>query len=102
MAVARAKVTADYRQYLLERLRDPAEAVEYLNAALEEDDGPVFLLALRDVAEAHGIGKVAAEAHLNRENVYRILSQRGNPRWSSIGALLHALGLQLTIKPAEG
>lgn len=42
-----------YQQDLIESLRDPREAEEYLNAALEEDDPELFLLALRNVAEVN-------------------------------------------------
>ena len=45
-----------YETGLFERLRDPSYAMEYLRAALEdEDDGAsaVFLQALRDVEEAN-------------------------------------------------
>jgi len=43
-----------YQPDLIESLRDAGEAKEYLNAALEEDDPELFLLALRNVAEAQG------------------------------------------------
>jgi DNA-binding phage protein len=42
----------DYQSSLLEALKDPTEAAEYLNAALEEDDIELFLLAIRNVSEA--------------------------------------------------
>ena len=55
--------TVDYRERLLARLKDPEEAAAYINAAFEEKDMPeVLLLALRDVAEANGISKVARKA----------------------------------------
>lgn len=100
-AKAPAKASASYKEGLTKRLQDAEYAAEYLSAALEDEDASVFMLALRDVAEAHGISRVAEEAELNRENLYRILSKSGNPRWSSIGALLRALGLQLSVRPAE-
>ena len=46
--------TKNYQEELIEDLKDPSEAANYLNAALEDADPEVFLLALRDVAEAHG------------------------------------------------
>lgn len=49
------KPTKSYQESLLTSLRDPDEAAEYLNAALEDDDEQVFLLALRNVAEANGL-----------------------------------------------
>jgi probable addiction module antidote protein len=95
------ELTQDYKEFLYERLQDPAEAAEYLNAALEDEDATVFLLALRDVAEVSGMTKVAKAAALNRENVYRILSDQGNPRLSSMLALLRAVGVQLQVKPQK-
>jgi probable addiction module antidote protein len=95
------QVTIPYEQGLFEDLRDPEEAIAYLNAALEDEDQRVFLLALRDVAEARGVSQLAREAQLNRENLYRILSPNGNPQLSSLTALLRSLGLRLAIHPAE-
>ena len=43
-----------YQEYLIESLRDPREAEAYLNAALEEEDQELFLLALKNVSEAQG------------------------------------------------
>lgn len=94
-----AKLTKSYKEHLYERLKDPAQAAGYLNTILEEEDVEVFLLALRHVADARGITKVAAAAGLNRENIYRILSDQGNPRLSSMVALLQAVGIQLQVKP---
>jgi probable addiction module antidote protein len=93
-------VSVDYRIGLLEDLADPEEAAAYLNAALEEGDQQVFLLALRDVAEARGMSQVAREARLNRENMYRMLSPAGNPQMSSLNALLRSIGLRLTVEAA--
>jgi probable addiction module antidote protein len=91
-------LTKSYRDSLLESLQDQAEAAAYLDASLEDEDSRVFFLALRDVAEARGISHVAAEADLNRESLYRMLSEEGNPRLSSLDALLRALGLRLAVE----
>jgi probable addiction module antidote protein len=89
----------NYRQDRMERLKDPDEAVEYLKACLEETDMPeLFLVALRDVAEARGISRLARDAHLNRENLYKILSKEGNPKFESLYAILDALGLKLSVE----
>lgn len=89
-----------YEDTLNELLADPAEAAAYLNAALEEGDAAGFLLALKDVANVHGgIGQLSEAAELNRESMYRMLSEDGNPRISSLNAVLHALGLRLAITP---
>ena len=92
------KTRRAYQPDLIESLRDSGEAEEYLNAALEENDPELFLLALRNVAEAQGgIAQLAEKAKLNRESLYRMLSDRGNPEFRSLDALLHALGFRLTV-----
>ncbi len=92
-----SRLTKDYRESLLQALQDPGEAAEYLTAALEEGESAVFLLALRDVADARGVSTLAAKAQLNRENLYRMLSEHGNPQLDSLTALLDALDLRLAV-----
>ncbi len=89
-----------YREGLLEALQDPEEAAAYINAAMEEGNEKLLLVALRDVAEAHGMTSVARKARVNRENLYRMLSKKGNPRLENIEAVLEACGLKLTVTPA--
>jgi probable addiction module antidote protein len=92
-----SRLTKNYRESLLQDLQDPREAAEYLTAALEEGDSAVFLLALRDVADARGLSTLAAKAQLNRENLYRMLSEHGNTQLDSLTALLDALDLRLAV-----
>lgn len=95
------KVTS-YQEDLIEALKDPKEAAAYLNAAIEEGDREVFLLALRNVAQAHGgMSQIAKKTHLKRESLYRMLSKKGNPEIKSIFNLLHAIGLKLTVEPED-
>ena len=94
--------TRNFEEVLAEDLEDPAEAAEYLNACLEDGDPRVFLLALRDVARARGgVAKLAEATELNREHLYRMLSENGNPELSSLEALLDALGFRLSISLKE-
>ena len=95
------KISRPYKPELLKALQDPAEAAEYLNAALEEDSNELFLLALRNVAEAHGMKKLAITSQLNRESMYRMLSEQGNPQLSSLTAILRQLGLKLAVEVEE-
>ena len=92
------KVTERYVDGLMESLKDPEEAAAYLNAALEEGSQEVFLVALRDVAEARGISRIARQSKLNRENLYRILSKKGNPQLASLRSILKSVGLQLAVE----
>ena len=90
----------NYKKHLLKQLKKPKEAAAYLNAALQDDDPHAFLLALRDIAEAQGgMTQLAKETTLNRENLYRTFSSRGNPRFFNLVAVLDAVGLQLSIHP---
>ena len=89
-----------YQSNLLEALKDPSEAVEYLNAALEDGEPEVFLLALRNVVDSYGgMGKLAASTSLNRENIYRMLSTKGNPEFFSLSTVLDAIGFRLAVEP---
>ena len=93
--------TESYRERLLESLKNPDEAAHYLNACLEDEDPRVFLLALRDVAGAHGgIRALSRDTQLNRESLYRTLSKAGNPSLDSLAAVLQALGLRLSVQSA--
>jgi probable addiction module antidote protein len=59
-----------------------------------------LLLGLRRVAEAHGMSRVAAAAELSRESLYRSLSAEGNPRLSTLVAVLRVAGLRLSVREA--
>ncbi len=96
----------NYEDSLKERLQDTEYAKEYLSVALEEyeADGDIdaFLLALRDVAQARGgLSQLAARTDLNRLNLYRALSEEGNPKLNTVGAILHGLGFRLSVEPLE-
>jgi len=87
---------------MIRRLRKDSEfAAEYLKAAIEESDEPrVLLVALRHLAQAHGIAKVAKAAGIERESLYRALSEKGNPRLSTLVAVTKVIGLRLTVESA--
>lgn len=93
------KITG-YQEDLIESLKDPREAAEYLNAAIEDGDKEVFLLAMRNVAQAHGgMTAIAKKARINRESLYRMLSRKGNPELKSVLNLLNVVGLKISIEP---
>lgn len=96
------KTSVSHDETIVRRLKnDPEFAAEYLKAALEDEDEPrVLLIALRHLAEAQGIAKVAKAAGVQRESLYRALSPRGNPRLSTLVAVTRAIGLKLTVKAA--
>jgi probable addiction module antidote protein len=90
-----------YNKKLIERLKKPKEAAAYLNAALQDEDLRVFLVALRDVATARGgIAYLAKETELNRESLYKTLSLNGNPTITNLFHILEILGLEINLRPA--
>ena len=95
------KLTKDHQKSLLETLKDPREAAEYLNAALEEGDNELFLLALKNVVKASGVTNIARKTHLNRENLYKMLSEKGNPELTSLWSILSSIGLKMSIDTAS-
>ena len=92
------KVVERYDENLKKSLIDPVEAAEYVNAALEDGSQEIFMMALKDVADARGISQLARQSNLNRENLYRIFSTKGNPKLTSLNSVLHSMGLKLAIE----
>ena len=93
--------TEPYPSNLLKSLTRPDDAAHYLNACLDDEDARVFLLALRNVADAHGgIRALSRDSQLNRESLYRMLSKSGNPSLDSLAAVLNACGLRLAVQSA--
>lgn len=82
--------------------RDPGYAVELLNSILEDGDQGELLIALRQMADAFGgVRSVAKSAELNPSQLYRTLSDKGNPEVRSLTAILRAMGLRLAIQPIQ-
>lgn len=62
----------------------------------------VLLVALRRIAESRGgIAKVAKAAGIERESLYRALSAKGNPRLSTLVAVVRAVSLKLTVEASS-
>lgn len=100
------KNTTSYHDELIQSLKNSKEADLYLRIAMEEyqEDGDTeaLLVALRNVTEARGgMGQLAKKTHLNRQNLYHVLSDRGNPTLDTFGLILKGLGYKLAIHPDE-
>lgn len=84
-----------------DHLKTDVERAAYLEALLEDGDSRVITIGLRELAEsAGGMAVIAERTGLSRETLYRTLSADGNPRLDTLSALLHALGLRLSVTPA--
>ena len=71
--------------------------VEYLNAALEEQDPAFFAKAIGDVARARGMTAIAEASGVGRQSLYRALSSDGNPRLETLFRVLETLDLRLVV-----
>ena len=92
----------NYREDLLERLKDADYAAEYLAQVLAEKDKATFLVALKDVVEATGgMSAMAKRVGLKRQSLYKVFSKRGNPTLETLQAILAALGLRVTVATAK-
>ena len=87
---------------MVERFKkDPNLAIELLNSILEEGDQGELMVTLRQMAKASGgINKIAETANLNSTQIYRTLSEQGNPELRSLSAILKAMGLRLEVRTA--
>ncbi len=89
-----------YDDYLTNSLTDPTEAAAYLDAIMELADHTALLLALRQVAKAHGMAEVARRADVGDKTLFKALSEDGNPTLDTVNKVLHAMGLRLSVTPA--
>ena len=87
-----------YQDTLIQALKDPEEAVGYLNAVLETKDPRMFLVALRNVVEAQGgMLHLSRKIKMSRTNLYKMLSKNGHPEIQSLHKVLEAFGLSLSV-----
>ena len=74
---------------------------EYLNAALEDENPDVFLVAISDVAKGWGMAQLAKDTGLGRESLYKALAPGAKPRYDTVLKLIRALGVELHAVPAH-
>jgi len=78
-------------------LDSPEMIQEYIQAAIEDGDSVTLRLALADVAKVKGMSAIAESTNLNRQNLYKSLSENGNPSFNTINKVLTACGLKLQV-----
>jgi len=84
-----------------EYLETEEDPITYLDAAFEDGDPALILAVIGDIARAKGMTRVAAEAGLGRESLYKSLSSSGNPEFATVLKVLSTLGLQLHVEAAN-
>ena len=77
------------------------DIVAYLDAVVEDGDPSLIAAALGDVARARNLSQLARDVGMSRQGLDKALSGEGNPSLSTVVKVAHALGLQLSFKPAQ-
>jgi probable addiction module antidote protein len=82
-------------------LKSPESQAELLSDAFANGDARYIATALGVVARARGMTKVAREAGVTREALYKALSEEGDPQLTTLPGVLNALGIRLSAVPAD-
>lgn len=83
-----------------EQLRTPEDVADYLEEAFDLNDPAALRAALLDVAKSQGMRETAVKAGVTREGLYKSLSPEGDPKLSTLLAVLNTLGLKVILKVA--
>lgn len=79
-----------------------AEAIAaYLDLYLEDGTPEELRDAMATVARSHGVTDLARRSGVSRPGIYKALGQDGNPSFETVRSLLGAMGLRLTVEPAD-
>ena len=97
------KKTTTTRYDTADHLRSSEEVAAYLEATFEEANGDAAFIAkaLGHVARSKGMAKVAREAGLSRESLYKALSGERSPGFDTVLKVMGALGLKLQAQVAH-
>jgi probable addiction module antidote protein len=87
-----------YEWDMADNINTKEEVYAYLEAAFEENDPETIFDVIGAIARSKGMAQIARELNLNRESLYRSLSQDGNPSFSTVVKVLDNLGYQLSVK----
>ena len=82
-------------------LNTAEDIAAYLDAYLEESSAEEFRRALDTVARSYGVSDLSKRSGVTRAGIYKALGQDGNPSFETIREILAAMGLRLTVEPAE-
>ena len=77
----------------------PEEIDGYIETCFEEyaedSNTGALLSSLRVIARVKGVSAIAETAGLSRKGLQKALSDRGNPRFKNMNAIIHAMGYRL-------
>ena len=81
-------------------LKSERDIAAYLDAALEDGEPALIRHALNVIARERGMTQIARDSGVTRESLYRALGENGNPEFTTVLKVVHALGLRLRTRPA--
>jgi len=82
---------------IAEHLKTDEDIMLYLDEIIAENDAPLLMAALGDVARAKGMTNIARETGLGRESLYKSLSADGNPSFATVQKVMTGLGLKFNV-----
>ena len=97
-------MSEEYREFdAADYVKTQQDVRGLLSAAVDEDlrDGVVIRAALKYIARTQNMSALARDAGLNRGNLYKALSEDGNPTLATLLKVTRALGLRLCLEPVE-
>jgi probable addiction module antidote protein len=82
---------------VMDYLVDNESIAGFINTVIK--DTPELLpVAIGDVVRAYGINEMSKKTGIKRESLYNAFSNKGNPTYKTLQALLSGLGFELSIK----
>jgi probable addiction module antidote protein len=83
----------------------PDEIDDYITVLFDEyaesGDTTSLLRSLRIVSRVKGVTAIAESSGLSRKGLQKALSENGNPQFSNVNAIMHAMGYRLTPQKLE-
>ena len=80
-------------------LKTEKDMAEYLTAVMESGNAEAILAAIDDIARARGVAKLAVDAGLNRESLYKSLRPGSKPRFETVCRIMSALHIKMQAAP---
>lgn len=82
-----------------EYLTEPEDQIDLIDEAIASGDPGEIAHALGIVARARGMSKIAQETGIHRQQLYKALSEAGNPTLETMLKVIKALGFTMKIEP---
>jgi probable addiction module antidote protein len=82
---------------VMDYLVDNESIAGFINTVIK-DEPELLPVAIGDVVRAYGINEMSKKTGIKRESLYKAFSNKGNPTYKTLQALLNGLGFELSIK----